>query len=184
MNTQNQDFGLGLALQMFAAATDDAADIFDWSTMTPGYFETAVGPRMVVTDTLILICDKWQKASEQEKKELFYTAGLVHLHRVAALEIPGEVGEKALEAIDSLEGWPAEPILERSRKIISDSRTVVLAQLSTDMLPTRDRAALTAYRDVLSLRRRFKADDERRWNWRWHTHPIDAHWLNRWRQAN
>lgn len=101
-----------------AFASFEGEDILNWSLMFPGYFETLARGRIIATDTTVLVCDKWLNAGDEERKALFYGAGLFHLCRVAAFEIPGETGENTLHEIDKMEDWPAEPLVAKAKSAI------------------------------------------------------------------
>lgn len=96
----------------------EGEDIINWSLMFPGYFETTSRGRIIATDTTVLVCDTWLNADDEERKDLFYGAGLFHLCRVAAFEIPGETGENTLREIDKMEDWPAEPLVAKAKSAI------------------------------------------------------------------
>lgn len=134
----------------------EGEDIINWSLMFPGYFETLARGRIIATDTTVLVCDKWLTTGDEERKALFYGAGLFHLCRVAAFEIPGEKGETALCEIDKMEDWPAEPLVAKAKRAIKVAREQFVASGSHEV---------SNYKEIVSAVCRFKGDEERRWNW-------------------
>lgn len=134
----------------------DIEDFFDWNTVSPGYFETLSRGRIIATDTTVLVCEQWEDAEERERRTLFYEAGLFHLCRVAAYEIPGDTGERTLTDIDKMEEWPAKPLVAKARAAIKTSRERFVASGG---------AEVSNYKAIVAAVCRFKAREERRWNW-------------------
>ena len=134
----------------------EGEDVINWSMMFPGYFETTSRGRIIATDTTVLVCDKWLNADDEERKALFYGAGLFHLCRVAAFEIPGETGENTLREIDKMEDWPAEPLVAKAKSAIKAAREQFVASGVDEV---------SKYKESVSAVCRFKGREERRWNW-------------------